>query len=107
MDRTDDIIIDLKKTPETFKKALGYFQSLVKNPNFTEKELVNLKPSQIIPHLIVFSEQILLPNNVTFLDALFYTNYNVFTPDFKTLQYKTILVCLWKIERNNFNYLVF
>lgn len=107
MDSGTEIVTDLIKSPETFKKLLLYFQNLTKNPKFTANDLATLKPSQIIPHLIVFIEANILDKGIEFIDILFYTNYNLFTPDYKTLQYKAILVWFRKNEKNDYNYLVF
>lgn len=99
METTQEIIETLKKYPKTLNKLLEYFKELLKNPNFAESQLIVIKPAQVVPHLIRFIEL----QQINFLDALCYTNFNVFTPEYKVLQLKTIIVCFHQLERGKIN----
>lgn len=100
METTQEIIATLKKYTKTLNKLLEYFKELVKNPNFAEPQLIALKPAQVVPHLIRFIER----HEINFLDALCFTNFNVITPDHKTLELKTIVVCFHQLERGYINF---
>ena len=100
METTQEIIESLKKYTKTFNKLLEYFRELLKNPNFAEPQLIGLKPAQVVPHLVRFVEL----QEVNFLDALCFTNFNVFTLEYKILQLKTIIVCFHQLERGYLNF---